>query len=272
LTLEKSSRKPADALQPSDVDGTRATETSRLKGLVALASSDAETLPVSKPLEPARAGELSVGPVVSSSTKRPLGQVSADSETPAIQLAPTVNSSDAELVRRARAGDAWAEEAVYRRYAARILALSKRLLADSAEAEDATQETFVTAFAAWKQLRDPDRLEQWLIQIAVSRVHRRFRRRKLLNFLGFHEPGSDASLDALARPDCPQEVRAELALIGKALDRLSAGERITWVLRHVEGMSLEEAAHESGCSLATAKRRIARATASIERFVQRSAR
>ena len=191
---------------------------------------------------------------------------------PAIQLAPTLNSSDAELVQRARAGDAWAEEAVYRRYAARILTLSKRLLGDGAEAEDVTQETFVTAFAAWKKLRDPDRLRQWLIQIAVSRVHRRFRRRRLLSALGFRDAGSDASLDALARPDCPQELRAELALIGRALERLSAGERIAWTLRHVEGMSLEEIAHESGCSLATAKRRIARATTSIERFAQRSAR
>jgi RNA polymerase sigma-70 factor (ECF subfamily) len=211
---------------------------------------------------------------MSLSTKRSQGEAPATANAAAIPLAPTLNAPDAELVRRARAGDAWAKEAVYRRHAARILALSKRLLGDSAEAEDVTQETFVTAFAAWKNLRDPERLQQWLIQIAVSRVHRRFRRRKLLGVLGFQEPLGDASLHALARPDCPQELRAELALISKALDRLSAGERIAWILRHVEGMSLEETAHESGCSLATAKRRIARAAASIERFVhaKRSAR
>jgi RNA polymerase sigma-70 factor (ECF subfamily) len=212
--------------------------------------------------------------VVTPTIKRATGRASADVGAHEIQLAPTLNASDEELVRRARAGDAWAEEAVYRRYAARILVLSKRLLGDSAEAEDVTQETFVIAFAGWKKLRDPECLRQWLIQIAVSRVHRRFRRRKLLRVLGIQESDSDASLNALARPDCPQELRAELALIGKALARLSPGERIAWVLRHVEGMSLEETALESGCSLATAKRRIARAAACIERFVQvqRSAR
>lgn len=202
--------------------------------------------------------------------KESVALVLASSQAPSIQLAPTLNSPDAELVRRARAGDTWAEEAVYRRYAARILALSKRLLGDAAEAEDATQETFVTAFAAWHKLRDPHRLQQWLIQIAVSRAHRRFRRRRLLNALGFKDPGSDASLYALARPDCPHEARVELALISKALDRLSAAERIAWILRHVEGMSLEETANEVGCSLATAKRRIARASARIERFLQGS--
>jgi RNA polymerase sigma-70 factor, ECF subfamily len=204
---------------------------------------------------------------MSPSTKRSHEQVSAAAQAPAIPLAPTLNASDAVLVRRARAGDAWANEAIYRRHAARILALSKRLLGDSAEAEDVTQETFVIAFAAWKKLREPDRLQKWLIQIAVSRVHRRFRRRRILSALGFRESEGDASLQALARPECPQEVRTELALISKALHRLSAGERIAWVLRHVEGMSLEETALESGCSLATAKRRIARAAASIERFV-----
>lgn len=225
------------------------------------------------PVATFRLRALSVQFVTSRSTpRRSPGRAATDLEAPAIQLAPTLSASDAELVERARAGDGWAEEAIYRRYAARILTLSKRLLGDSAEAEDVTQETFVTAFAAWKKMREPDRLPQWLTQIAVSRVHRHFRRRRLLRALGFEEPGTDACLDALASPHCPQELRTELALIGKALARLPGAERIAWTLRHVEGMSLEETANQSGCSLATAKRRIASATASIERFVQRSAR
>jgi RNA polymerase sigma-70 factor, ECF subfamily len=214
----------------------------------------------------------SVPLVIIPSTKRPSGQAPAALGARSIQLAPTLSASDVELVRRARSGDTWAEEAVYRRYAPRILTLCKRLLADGAEAEDATQETFVTAFAAWKKLRDEERLQQWLIQIAVSRVHRRFRRRRLLRALGFQDFGNDASLAAIARPDCPQELRAELSLIGKALDRLPAGERIAWILRHVEGMSLGETAQHSACSLATAKRRLTRAMASIEHFVRRSSR
>jgi RNA polymerase sigma-70 factor (ECF subfamily) len=187
----------------------------------------------------------------------------------AIPLAPTVSLTDAELVRRARGGDGWSEEAVYRRYAAPVLALSKRLLADTAEAEDVTQETFVLAFGAWNKLRSPEHLKQWLLQIAVSRVHRRFRRRKLLRVFGFQDSGGDAALETLARPDCPQEVRLELARLGRALDRLPAAERIAWVLRHVEGMTIEETAEGSGCSLATAKRRLARASARIERILQR---
>lgn len=196
----------------------------------------------------------------------------AASRAPLVHVAPTLRLPDTELIRRARAGDPWAEKAVYRRYAAQILGLCKRLLADTHEAEDVTQETFAVAFASWGKLREPERLRQWLMQIAVSKVHRRFRRRKVRNALGFRELGHDAALDALARPDCPQEVKAELALVAKALERLSTGERIAWVLRHVEGMSLEEVACQTACSLATAKRRVATASDFIERFARRGGR
>jgi RNA polymerase sigma-70 factor (ECF subfamily) len=79
----------------------------------------------------------------------------------------------------------------------------------------------------------------------------------------------DATLEQLASKDCPQETRAELALLAKALDRLSAAERIAWMLRHVEGLPLEEIAQECECSLATVKRRIAAAAKRIERFTAR---
>jgi RNA polymerase sigma-70 factor (ECF subfamily) len=186
-----------------------------------------------------------------------------------VQVAPTLTLSDTELVRRASAGNAWAEEAIYRRYAALILGTARRLLADSVEAQDVAQETFVAAFAAWPQLREPTRLKQWLLQIAISKVHRRFRRRKLLRVLGFADSVDDATLDKLARPDCSPELRAELALLSRALERISASERIAWMLRHVEGLSLEEVAQECDCSLATAKRRIAAAQTRVDRFTGR---
>ena len=73
-------------------------------------------------------------------------------------------------------------------------------------------------------------------------------------------------LDVLARSDCPQETRMELSLLSKALDKLSTNDRVAWMLRHVEGLSLEEVAQECGCSLAAAKRRISSASQRISRF------
>lgn len=183
---------------------------------------------------------------------------------PPVTRTPSV--TDAELVRRAADGDAWAEEAIYRRYVTLVLGTSRRLLADNSDAEDVAQETFATAFGAWSQLREPERLRQWLLQIAVRKVHRRFRRRKLLRALGFDDGPNDATLDVLARTDCPQETRMELSLLAKALDKLSVNDRVAWMLRHVEGLSLEEVAQECGCSLSAAKRRITSASEKIARF------
>ena len=72
-----------------------------------------------------------------------------------------------------------------------------------------------------------------------------------------------------ARPDTTPELRAELGLLSRALERISAGERIAWMLRHVEGLSLEEVAQECDCSLATAKRRISSAQERVDRFTGR---
>lgn len=161
---------------------------------------------------------------------------------------------DATLVARAREGEAWAEDAIVRRYYAPIAGTVARLLGDRDEALDVVQDTFETLLVELADLRDPAALRGWLMQIAVRKVHRRFRRRSLLRALGF---GADEEgLATLASEDGGPEARAELALLDRALAELPAAERIAWTLRRVEGLQLEEVARSCGCSLATAKRRI----------------
>src|SRR3974390_1709732 len=94
--------------------------------------------------------------------------------TPIVAL-PVAEPDDVELVRRARAGDAWGHEAIYRRYVQRVAGVARRLLRDGAEVDDVVQETFLIAFQKIDALAEPGALRGWLTQIAVSRVHRRFR-------------------------------------------------------------------------------------------------
>ena len=129
------------------------------------------------------------------------------------------------------------------------------------------QDTFVIALQQMGRLRDPQAVAGWLMQIAVRLAHRRCRRRRLLGRLGF-ESGSDATLSLLARAEAGPETVAELALLDRMLRRVSAAERIAWMLRYVEGLSLQEAASSCRVSLATIKRRIARADATIRRHVR----
>ena len=178
--------------------------------------------------------------------------------------APVITADDEELARRIGRGDRWAEEALYRRYVGTVYATVRRLLGNSEEAEDVVQDTFACAFEIWDQLREPARVKHWLLQIAVRKVHRRFRRRKLLRALGLDRSVDDATLCSMARAEATAETRAELSLLDDVLKKLPAAERVAWMLRYVEGLKLQEIAEDCSCSLATAKRRIAAAHARVE--------
>lgn len=167
--------------------------------------------------------------------------------------------ADAELVERVRAGDRWAEETLFRRHFGAVVRTVSRLLGDPHEAEDVVQETFASAIVDLGSLRQPAAFRGWLLQIAVRLVHRRFRRRKLLRALGLDAGEPEGGLSELASSDASPEQRAELVLLDRVLSRLPAASRIAWSLRCVEGMQLEDVAAACGCSLATAKRRIAAA-------------
>jgi RNA polymerase sigma-70 factor (ECF subfamily) len=129
------------------------------------------------------------------------------------------------------------------------------------------QDTFVVGFEQLASLRDPGALRSWLARIAVSLARRRLRRARLLRFLGLDRGLDNASLESLVAPTLRPDDRAELALADRVLGRLPSDQRIAWVLRRVEGLPLAEVASLCDCSLATAKRRIGRADAEMNRHV-----
>jgi len=166
--------------------------------------------------------------------------------------------SDQELVMRLVAGDRWAKEALFRRYVRTVWSTAMRLTGSRADADDIVQDTFVEALRDVNGLRSLGALRPWLLRITVHQAQRRFRRRSLLRRLGFGAGDDDASLAALVDPAASPELRAELSRLDRALGGVSTAERFTWILRHVEGHTLEEVATLSDCSLATAKRRLKR--------------
>jgi RNA polymerase sigma-70 factor (ECF subfamily) len=174
---------------------------------------------------------------------------------------------DADLVRRATSGDRWAEEAIFRKHAEFVGALGRRLLGDPVEADDIVQETFLDAFAGLRGLAHPNRLRGWLAGIATHKIHRRFRRRRLLAIFGLDRSSHDAMLAASAHESAPAEVRAELARLDAVLRDVPDVDRAAWLLRYVEGFGVSEVAELCTCSLNTAKRRIARTQEVVRRHV-----
>lgn len=183
-----------------------------------------------------------------------------------VPLRAETEVSDGVLVDRARDGDRFALDQLVRRHLPAVAGMVGRLLGDAVEAEDVVQDTMASALADLATLREPQAFHAWLLRVAVNKVHRRFRRRKLLRFLGIGgEP--ESGLADLASEDATQEQHAELVLLDRMLRSLPVAERIAWSLRCVEGLPLDEVAAACGCSLATAKRRIVSADQRIRAHV-----
>jgi RNA polymerase sigma-70 factor (ECF subfamily) len=176
--------------------------------------------------------------------------------------------SDQELVLRAQAGDAWAEEALFRRHIGRAAQIATRLVGRTSEAEDVVQDSFVIALEQLPKLREGGAFRAWLLRIIVHQAHRRYRKRRMLARLGIVSHDDLDTLASQGRSDLTPEARIELAKLDVVLQQLASRERFAWILRYVEGCRLDEVAHACECSLATAKRRIAAADRRVRRHVQ----
>jgi RNA polymerase sigma-70 factor (ECF subfamily) len=151
-------------------------------------------------------------------------------------------------------------DGAFRAHARYVGAIALRILGRPEDVEDVVQEVFLDAHQRLPTLRDPAALKGFLATLTVRKSVRLLRRRGMRRFFGFDDGFDYTQLaDSNASPD----ERALVAQVYRLLDELPAEQRSAWVLRYVEGEKVERVAELCGCSLATAKRRIAAAHASL---------
>ena len=167
--------------------------------------------------------------------------------------------ADADLVEALQRGDGGAAGRLYDRYAASVHGMVYRLLGREADLEDLVQDVFVHALFSIRKLREPAALKGWLLGIATGKARSYIRRRWRQRWLRFlpQEELHEFAVDSDPHLELVDEVY-------RVLDQLPAEERIAFVLRRIEGLSLHEAAQTSGMSLSTFKRRLARAESRFE--------
>ncbi len=171
---------------------------------------------------------------------------------------------DIELARALIAGDPRAAEITWDRYAPLVHRIVSRALGPDAEVEDVTQEIFYRLFNRVRSLRKPEALRSFVVSFALRIVKWELRRRRARRWLTLSETGEvpdDQLLFVTA------DTRYALRRLYRLLDLLTTRDRLVLVLRHVEGMTLEEIADALGISLATVKRSLRHASARLSALV-----
>ena len=164
---------------------------------------------------------------------------------------------DAALVAAFRRGDPAAGGALYDRHADHVHRVLRRILGPTDELPDLAHDVFLRALRALDRVEDPDALKGWLTTIAVHVARTAIVRRKRRSWLWFLPPERLPEVDSgAASADVLDAFRATHAV----LETLPVDERIAFALRFVDSMELTEVAAACGTSLATIKRRLARAT------------
>jgi RNA polymerase sigma-70 factor, ECF subfamily len=163
--------------------------------------------------------------------------------------------SDAALVVAARAGEAWAQEALFRRYARLANGLAYRLMGRDEDVDDLVQDSFMHALRGLDSLTNPQAFSSWFGSIVVRTAHKLLRRRSLMGRLGLRRGMTSDPDEVISRTASP-EVHAELNAVYRVLDKLPAEARIALVLNRVEGMSVPEIAERMEISISTVKRRL----------------
>jgi RNA polymerase sigma factor (sigma-70 family) len=124
----------------------------------------------------------------------------ADERIPAQYM--MADDPDAELVRRAQAGELDAFEALTTRYEQRVFSLAMRMLRQEQDAEDVTQQTFLSALENLNGFRGEARFATWLLRIATHAALKVIRKHKGLKTVSLEEAteGTDR-VDSVPQPE-----------------------------------------------------------------------
>lgn len=184
-------------------------------------------------------------------------------------MSSETQAAEATLIRRLRARDEAAVEALMGEYAARVFGLALRITGNRQDAEEVLQDVFWRVLENIGSFRGDSRLSTWIYRIAANTALLKVRGRPKHQHVPLEEELGPAMtedgmiaeriVDWTSLPSDELE-RKELAQrLEEAINGLYPEYRTAFVLRDIEGLSTEEAAAVLGLSVAAMKSRLHRA-------------
>jgi len=177
-------------------------------------------------------------------------------------------ADEAELVDLVRQGDAAAAERLVRTYSPRMLYVIRPLVGNDADAHDALQDAFLSAFRSIGRFEGAARLGTWLHRIAVNAALAKIRQRRRRNersidelLPGFLDDGHQAQPAVDWRPTAPELLQQEETrqIVRQAVDQLPELFRTVLTLRDLQQWNTEETAELLEVTTAVVKTRLHRA-------------
>jgi len=172
------------------------------------------------------------------------------------------------LLRHAQGGDREAFRAIMQKHNQRLFRVARAVVNNDDEAEDILQDAYLKAFAAIAAFRGESGLNTWLTAITLNEARGRLRRRRPGESLEVMEANGDRiipfpGMAEITDPEA-EAVRSEARrLLERAIDGLTDEFRIVFMLRDVEGLSVEETAAQLDINPQTVRTRLFRARQSL---------
>jgi RNA polymerase sigma-70 factor, ECF subfamily len=175
----------------------------------------------------------------------------------------TQDYRERELIQSAQRGDAAAFERLYTLYGRRVYSLCLRMVENTAEAEDLTQEVFLLLFRKIQTFRGDSAFSTWLHRIAVNTVLMRFRKKNVANssleeIASRSDERSDDSIDAFLADPCPVST-VDAIHLERAIDCLPPRYKLAVTLHDVHGYKHQEIARIAGVTVMNSKSILCRA-------------
>jgi RNA polymerase sigma-70 factor, ECF subfamily len=180
--------------------------------------------------------------------------------------------SEAEAIERAKQGDEEAFEVLYHLHKRRVYSLCLRMTANTAAAEDLTQEAFLQLFRKIGTFRGESAFSTWLHRMAVNVVLMQLRK-KGLPLVSLEETMESEEESPKKEPGA-EDVRLAGSLnrlqLEQAIGDLPPGYRMVFLLHDVEGYEHNEIAEMVGCSIGNSKSQLHKARMKLRELLKTS--
>ena len=180
--------------------------------------------------------------------------------------------SEADAIERAKRGDAAAFEALYNLHKRRVYSLCLRMTANTASAEDLTQEAFLQLFRKIGTFRGESAFSTWLHRMAVNVVLMQLRKKGLpvVPLEETMETEEDAPRKEPGADDPRLAGSIDRMQLQRSIKALPPGYRMIFLLHDVEGYEHNEIAEIVGCSIGNSKSQLHKARMKLRDLLKTS--